>query len=150
MIDDFLFSIAIHFLIIMLVLVEHPFEIRHSLPEFYLFPDLTIVHDLAHQLFIIIAFHHCKSQLVAHFHLAHLLYQILLDSLLGIYPDPVRQTCRITVGLLVRLLSVVVCMLFLRLLPLLEIVDVDVLGGPLFADEEGDLFWVGRCYFFAD
>jgi hypothetical protein len=43
MINNFLFRIKIHFLIIMLIFIENPLEIRYTLPKFYLFPNLPVV-----------------------------------------------------------------------------------------------------------
>lgn len=90
MIDYLLFSIAVHFLVVMFVFIENPFEIRNSFSIFYLFPDFSIIQNLSNQFFIIIPFDNNKSQLFTCFYLIYLLHHALLYSLLGISPDSMR------------------------------------------------------------
>lgn len=61
MVDNFLFSKAPHLFIIILVLVEDPFEVGHTIAEFNLFPYLPLSHYASNQVFVIVAIDHCEG-----------------------------------------------------------------------------------------
>lgn len=62
-IDDFFLGIAPHFFIVMLILIEDPFEIGNPLSKLDLFPYFPIIHDAANKVLIIIAIDNSKSEL---------------------------------------------------------------------------------------
>ena len=134
----------------MLVLVEHPLEVGHALPELYLLPDLALGHDAPHQVLVVVAVHHREGQLVRPRH-PHL--QLLVELLLGVVVTEVhalRETGGVALLLVGLVLLLLVGDLLGGLLADLEVVEVGVEEGLLLGDEEGDLFGVGRGDLLAD
>lgn len=68
MVDDAFFIVGPHFLIIMAIFIEDPFEIRHSFASFDLFPDLTVHQHIPDHVLVVVAPSYDESQLVVGLH----------------------------------------------------------------------------------
>ena len=154
MVDDPPFGVGPHLLVVVLVFVENPLEIGHSLACLDLLPDLPLQQHLPHQILVVVAPNDHKSGLILgsdHFQFLVLHFLTLIFLFATAHPRPSGQTGGIeAVGKVFLGFLLVIGHLFVGLLADFEVVQVEILVGLLLGDEQGDLLGVGWTDLLAD
>lgn len=64
MVDRPLLVVGEHFLVIVLVFIKGPLEIRHCLSKLHFFPSFPLPHNLANKILVVVALDHCEGQFI--------------------------------------------------------------------------------------
>ena len=152
MVDHPLLAVRPHLLVILPILVKHPFEVWHSFTPLYLSPYFPVDKNLPHHIFIVVASRHYEGRLIAGlYHLQLFRWQFLQWYIFVMtHAWTMRQASGVkTKWRLLFNLFLVISVLLVRLPSYLEIMDVAIARVSLLADKKGHLLWIGRTDFFA-